>query len=148
MFSTTTMITRTAAERINAEGVFIFSASLSLAKSKAIKIANTPAADIAVAGRSVKKSPQQASVIIGVPIVNNVDMPLKVLYLPTSFISIPHYHFFFRFIFDLYNGLCFIYCVFYKLLLSFSLCLDLFSQCFKLFNQFLTLFSNCILSIR
>ena len=79
IFSTTTIITRTAADIINAEGVLIFSASLSLAKSNAISIANTPAADIAVAGRSTKKSPQQASVIIGVPIVNNVDIPLNVL---------------------------------------------------------------------
>jgi hypothetical protein len=72
------------ADKMSAEGLLKVSAILSLRKSEAIRIEKIPAAEIAVSARCTKKSPQQASVAMGVPIVNAVDTPLKVLYFATA----------------------------------------------------------------
>lgn len=73
---------------MSAEGLLKVSAILSLRNSDAIRIEKIPAALIAVSALCTKKSPQQARVAMGVPMVNAVDTPLKVLYLATALIPL------------------------------------------------------------
>ena len=103
MFSTRYNRTRQIIEIANAPGTLKFSAILSFANSIVISIPNMPAADMAVALRSLKNEPHNASVTIGVPTVKTVDIPLNKLYLATFFIDLTSYYGFCLYICGLYN---------------------------------------------
>ena len=116
-------------QRTNADGIFQFSAILSLKSNNAIKIQKIPATEIAVSERCMKKSPQQHKVIIGVPNVNTIDTPLKMLYLATLPMLIPRSSCFSRRYSLLNLGSNFFYSFFYVIYF-------VSNSCFKFFDLF------------